>query len=493
MTFALFYRIIESRNEKEFLIMETPNTEMLRGRVDIFVLKAISDSNGYGYDILNYIHDKTEGHYEMKQSSVYSVLKRLEKQGYIYSYSNDESNGAKRRYYGLTDQGKTLLEDQEREWAYTRTLLDNLVSDKSFDLKTDTPPFHPSDLRPMTRRTPKDDFSSENDIVSSVEEEQPPIKAVLSDVSEDESVASQNKNFSEEPIESIVDTMVSDSSVAQEEESQKQQIPSLETGFSDFSDFRFEEDEESRREAMAALYQPKPATPPTVDSSRFASIPVVQTEEKENKPASETDSIAEKGNYRDFYSGLFDDKKAPESPAKSAYSEIDCSHINDLKVRLDEEGIKLKTYDPAISSKSTIKYLLTNKILRDTSVLGYMVLVIMLLIVGLVKSFAVSLPAILVVGGIGLLVPAFSTMICLNNPAKRVKDGLNLSKLVLTSIVVYLTIFILTILINLILPNGQSLNTLPTYAPAIIALFIPCGTAIFILLYKSEKYHLNTR
>ena len=41
--------------------MET-NTDMLRGRVDIFVLKALSVRDGYGYDILNYVHDKTEGH-----------------------------------------------------------------------------------------------------------------------------------------------------------------------------------------------------------------------------------------------------------------------------------------------------------------------------------------------------------------------------------------------------------------------------------------------
>ena len=121
--------------------METVNTDMLRGRVDIFVLKALSENDGYGYDILNYIHSRTEGHYEMKQSSIYSVLKRLEKQGYVYSYNGDETNGAKRRYYSLTEAGRKMLDDEEKEWAYTRTLLDNLVSDRNFDLKTDTPPF----------------------------------------------------------------------------------------------------------------------------------------------------------------------------------------------------------------------------------------------------------------------------------------------------------------------------------------------------------------
>lgn len=135
--------------------METPNTEILRTRVDIFVLNAVSNKDGYGYDILNHIQIRTEGHYEMKQSSVYNVLKRLETQGYISSYQGDESNGGKRRYYSITELGKEYLNSQKKEWEYSRTLIDNLISDRPFDLQNETPPFKPSDLRPFTPRKPK--------------------------------------------------------------------------------------------------------------------------------------------------------------------------------------------------------------------------------------------------------------------------------------------------------------------------------------------------
>ena len=138
------------------------NTDILRGRVDTIILNSLSEKDGYGYDILNYIFTKTQGHYEMKQSSIYSVLKRLEKQGFITSYVGDESNGGKRRYYSLTEQGRNFLKSEQNQWAYTRTLLDNLVTTKNFDLEKDIPPFKASDLRPLTKRI-KNESNEDNE------------------------------------------------------------------------------------------------------------------------------------------------------------------------------------------------------------------------------------------------------------------------------------------------------------------------------------------
>ncbi len=139
------------------------NTELLRGRVDTFILNSLSEKDGYGYDILSYIHSKTKGHYKMKQSSIYSVLKRLENQGLIVSYQGEESKGGPRRYYSLTDQGRKHLEYEQKQWKYTRTLLNNLVTEEDFDLENDTPPFKPSDLRPLTKRTKNSDPPKEEE------------------------------------------------------------------------------------------------------------------------------------------------------------------------------------------------------------------------------------------------------------------------------------------------------------------------------------------
>lgn len=148
---------------EKLLKMENPNTEIFRSRIDTFVLNAINQHDGYGYDILDYISNQTDGHYEIKQSSIYNILKRLEKNGYVASYQGDETKGGKRKYYKILDKGKDFLEKEKKEWEYSRTLIDNLVSEKEFDLLNEAPPFDASKLRPLTARKKEDDELEEID------------------------------------------------------------------------------------------------------------------------------------------------------------------------------------------------------------------------------------------------------------------------------------------------------------------------------------------
>jgi DNA-binding MarR family transcriptional regulator len=90
----------------------------------------------------------------IKQATLYSSLKRLEKLGWIHSYWGDVSGGARRRYFSLTDTGKDYLTKNQAEYEFSRTVLDQLLSDKAFDLSTDAP-FETKDMRPYTPRQPK--------------------------------------------------------------------------------------------------------------------------------------------------------------------------------------------------------------------------------------------------------------------------------------------------------------------------------------------------
>ena len=78
--------------------MDTVNTELIRGHVDTIILNALMQRDRYGYEILDMISDLSEGRYEIKQPTLYSCLKRLEKQGFITSYYGDEAQGGRRRY-----------------------------------------------------------------------------------------------------------------------------------------------------------------------------------------------------------------------------------------------------------------------------------------------------------------------------------------------------------------------------------------------------------
>lgn len=139
----------------------TVNTDLIRGHVDTIILNSLMERDRYGYEILDLIDNLSEGRYVIKQPTLYSCLKRLEKQGFISSYygdENEETSGGRRRYYKLTQKGIDTLTQDQREWEFSRTIVDRLLSDKQIDLKTADAPFDPSELRPLTKRVKAYDY-----------------------------------------------------------------------------------------------------------------------------------------------------------------------------------------------------------------------------------------------------------------------------------------------------------------------------------------------
>ena len=132
--------------------MDTPQKEVVRGHINTVILASLYEGDKYGYEIGKEIENKTSGKYKLKEPTLYSSLKRLEKQGLIESYFGDdgETKGGRRRYYKLTEQGLELTSQNMSRWEFSRTLLDKLVSDKEYDLENDPPVFDDSDLHAET-------------------------------------------------------------------------------------------------------------------------------------------------------------------------------------------------------------------------------------------------------------------------------------------------------------------------------------------------------
>ena len=110
--------------------MADNSKDYIRKNVDVIILRTLLESDSYGYDILKEVEAKSSGAYVVKQPTLYNSLKRLEKIGYISSYDGEETNGGKRRYDKLTDQGRSILDKETAEWEYSRTLMSRLLSDK---------------------------------------------------------------------------------------------------------------------------------------------------------------------------------------------------------------------------------------------------------------------------------------------------------------------------------------------------------------------------
>jgi DNA-binding PadR family transcriptional regulator len=105
------------------------SSDLLRGHTDTIVLRILSGDDAYGFEIYNRILERTGGQYEPKETTLYSSYKRLEADGGISSYWGDETQGARRKYYRITDKGRKLLTQGLRDWKFTRKIINELLEE----------------------------------------------------------------------------------------------------------------------------------------------------------------------------------------------------------------------------------------------------------------------------------------------------------------------------------------------------------------------------
>lgn len=91
------------------------------------ILRVLNESDNYGYEIIKAIYLNSNGQYELKEPSLYTSLKRLEKGKEIESYWGNESQGGRRKYYHLTAYGVEVFENALIEWANAKILIDQLI------------------------------------------------------------------------------------------------------------------------------------------------------------------------------------------------------------------------------------------------------------------------------------------------------------------------------------------------------------------------------
>lgn len=102
-------------------------SDLIRGNIDAIVLSALSTGDSYGYEILKDVAHMSGGTYEMKEPSLYTSLKRLEGQGLVEGYWGSETQGARRKYYHITEDGRDELAEATARWVHARTIIDRLL------------------------------------------------------------------------------------------------------------------------------------------------------------------------------------------------------------------------------------------------------------------------------------------------------------------------------------------------------------------------------
>jgi PadR family transcriptional regulator, regulatory protein PadR len=101
-------------------------SQLLRGTLDAAVLAVTSSEDAYGYDVLRRL--RTAGLAEVGDASVYGTLRRLYAAGALTSYMVPSDEGPARRYYGITDLGRSQLTEAKATWKEFTQVLDALLA-----------------------------------------------------------------------------------------------------------------------------------------------------------------------------------------------------------------------------------------------------------------------------------------------------------------------------------------------------------------------------
>ena len=93
-----------------------PHTELKRGSADLMILAVLEQRARHGYEIAKLIDDRSGGVLRFHVASLYPMLYRMERRGWIDGKWIEKSGQRRRRYYRLTPQGKKVLLEQRTSW-----------------------------------------------------------------------------------------------------------------------------------------------------------------------------------------------------------------------------------------------------------------------------------------------------------------------------------------------------------------------------------------
>jgi PadR family transcriptional regulator, regulatory protein PadR len=96
--------------------MADSKSELLRGTLDLLILKTLALQPMHGWGIAQRIEQVSEEVFSVNQGSLYPALHRLEQQGWIDADWSDSDNNRRAKFYRLTAKGRKQLASEERNW-----------------------------------------------------------------------------------------------------------------------------------------------------------------------------------------------------------------------------------------------------------------------------------------------------------------------------------------------------------------------------------------
>jgi PadR family transcriptional regulator, regulatory protein PadR len=98
------------------MLMPTLDRELKKGSAELLILSLVEDRQRHGYEICKLIESRSAGALRFNVASLYPMLYRIEKRGWIQGRWVDKAGQRRRRYYRMSAAGKKVLRAQRTHW-----------------------------------------------------------------------------------------------------------------------------------------------------------------------------------------------------------------------------------------------------------------------------------------------------------------------------------------------------------------------------------------
>jgi PadR family transcriptional regulator, regulatory protein PadR len=106
---------------------EPENSDVVRGTLDLLILKTLSVEANHGWGICQRIEELSAGILDVNHGSLYPALQRLEQKGWITSWWGTTENNRRAKYYRLTSDGAVGLERETVGWRRYSAVVERIL------------------------------------------------------------------------------------------------------------------------------------------------------------------------------------------------------------------------------------------------------------------------------------------------------------------------------------------------------------------------------
>ena len=101
--------------------------ELKKGSTEMLIMALVEDRPRHGYEIAKLIGERSDGVLQFHVASLYPLLYRMEKSGWIKGQWVEKAGQRRRRYYKLTAAGQKVLAEQRSTWNDFFAALDRVA------------------------------------------------------------------------------------------------------------------------------------------------------------------------------------------------------------------------------------------------------------------------------------------------------------------------------------------------------------------------------